>query len=346
MTRKTPFGSEEVITQHISEADIKTYFVGFDFGKYRYDELTALILDVIVDFAFGFHKGILSNSYNRRLLVEAAKSIYGIKTQTPNGEKGIFEEVKKVYVDKDSELPDDTEEKYLKRGEFGEVILHLLLRDFIETVPLISKIHFKDADGITVHGFDAVHIGPSVLNHSERSLYLGESKLYNCGKTGVRELIKDIKNHFKRDFLRREFALISKKQTSFIKPEDYKDKNTFEEYNGFLEEKKQWFKLLDEKNKLQDILDSVTIPLLCTYTSDVFNNHSNEETEDFIEDYEKEINELKTYFDRQLKSMKKKVEEGEPVKTNLNIVLMLFPVPSKKELVKRLHTKLYNQQRS
>ena len=106
----------------------------------------------------------------------------------------------------------DTEEKYLKRGEFGEVILHLLLRDFIETVPLISKIHFKDADGITIHGFDAVHIGPSVLNHSERSLYLGESKLYNCGKTGVRELINDIKNHFKRDFLRREFALISKKQ--------------------------------------------------------------------------------------------------------------------------------------
>ena len=346
MNRETPFGSEEVITQHISEADLKTYFVGFDYGKYRYDELTALILDVIVDFAFGFHKGILSNTYNRRLLVEAAKSIYGIKTQTPNGAKEVFEKVKKMYVDEDSELPDDTEEKYLKRGEFGEVILHLLLRDFIETVPLISKIHFKDADGITVHGFDAVHIGPSVLNHSERSLYLGESKLYNCGKTGVRDLIKDIKNHFKRDVLRREFALISKKQTSFIKPEDYKDKNTFEEYNGFLEEKKQWFKLLDEKNKLQDIFDSVTIPILCTYTSDVFNNHSNEETEEFIEDYEKEINELKTYFDRQLKSMKKKVEEGEPVKTNLNIVLMLFPVPSKKELVKRLHTKLYNQQRS
>jgi hypothetical protein len=90
MNRETPFGSEEVITQHISEADLKTYFVGFDYGKYRYDELTALILDVIVDFAFGFHKGILSNTYNRRLLVEAAKSIYGIKTQTPNGAKEVF----------------------------------------------------------------------------------------------------------------------------------------------------------------------------------------------------------------------------------------------------------------
>ena len=37
-----------------------------------------------------------------------------------------------------------TTEKYKKRGEFGELILHLILRDFFETVPLLSKIYFKD----------------------------------------------------------------------------------------------------------------------------------------------------------------------------------------------------------
>ena len=346
MTNKRPFASEKLITEHISEADLKTYFVGFDFGKYRYDELVDLILDVIVDFAFGFHEGILSE-YNRKMLIEAAKSIYGIKTKVKSDEIEIFLEAKKIYVDQNSDIQDeDIEKKYLKRGEFGEVILHLLLRDFIETVPLISKIYFKDTDGGIVHGFDAVHIGPSVSNQSKRSLYLGESKLYTCGKTGVGELISDIKNHFKRDFLRREFALISKKQTSFIKSENYENKNTLEEYKIYLEEKEQWFKLLDERNKLQDILDSVTIPLLCTYTSNAFNSHDNEETKEFIEDYEKEINELKTYFDKEQKRMKEEVEDGEPVKTNLNIILMLFPVPSKKELVKKLHTKLYHQQRS
>ncbi len=346
MTNKRPFASEKVITEHISEADLKTYFVGFDFGKYRYDELVDLILDVIVDFAFGFHEGILLE-YNRRMLIEAAKSIYGIKTKVKSDEIEIFLEAKKIYVDQNSDIQDeDIEKKYLKRGEFGEVILHLLLRDFIETVPLISKIYFKDTDGGTVHGFDAVHIGPSVSNQSKISLYLGESKLYNYGKTGVRELISDIKNHFKRDFLRREFALISKKQTSFIKSDDYEDKNTLEEYKRFLEKKERCFHLLDKKNKLQDILDSVTIPLLCTYTSNAFNSHDNEETKEFIEEYEKEINELKTYFDKELKRMKEEVEDGAPVKTNLNIILMLFPVPSKKELVKRLHTKLYHQQRS
>jgi hypothetical protein len=36
------------------------------------------------------------------------------------------------------------QDKDLARGEFGELILHLLLRDFHDTVPLLSKIYFKD----------------------------------------------------------------------------------------------------------------------------------------------------------------------------------------------------------
>ncbi|MDY6857698.1 MAG: DUF1837 domain-containing protein, partial [Thermodesulfobacteriota bacterium] len=347
MSEKNPFGSDKVIIQHISKADLKTYFVGFDFGEYRYDKLVDLILDVIVDFAFGFHKGILSENYNRRILIEAAKSIYGIKKKTESGEVELFLEAKKIFVDRDSDIEDeDTDNKYLKRGEFGELILHLLLRDFIVTVPLISKIFFKDTDGATVHGFDAVHIGPSVSNPSKRSLYLGESKLYNCGKTGVTELIGDIENHFKKDFLRREFALISKKQDSFLSLFDNKDKNSCEEYKEFLKEKEKWFKQLDEHNKLQDILDSVTIPLLCTYTSEIFSKHTDEETEEFIEDYECEIEGLKEHFDKKVKNISGVTEQGEPIITNLNIILMLFPVPSKKELVKRLHTRLHNQQGS
>ena len=39
----TPFGSEKVITQHISDTDLKTYFVGFDINDdgqrvYRWDD--------------------------------------------------------------------------------------------------------------------------------------------------------------------------------------------------------------------------------------------------------------------------------------------------------------------
>jgi hypothetical protein len=213
----TPFGSEKVITQRISDADLKTYFVGFDIDDkglkiYRWKPLINCLQSVIPEFAFGYHQGTeTSNTELLNKVSEAAKSIYKIKE---------FEEVKKIYLS-NSEIEDDDEEKrYLKRGEFGELILHLLLRDFHDTIPLLSKIHFKDTDGSPAHGFDAIHIQPKT-----KTLWLGESKLYVDGKKGMKALIKDINDHFKGDYLRREFALVSKK----LKP-----------YNN-IPEKEYWF---------------------------------------------------------------------------------------------------------
>ena len=341
------FNSQNVITEHISNADLKAYFVGFDIGKYRYDHLTEYILDALVDFSYGYHTGILKN-YDRRIIIEAAKSIYNISNKS--GGK-VFENAKKTYVDDNSEYADDIEDKFLKRGEFGELILHLILRDFIQTVPLISKVHLKDSDGMTVHGFDAIHIGNCVQDMSKRSLFLGESKLYKDGKKGVSALVKDIEEHFKNDFLNREFILIGKKSSTYKKIDEGFDRNTLAEYKSFLKEKDHWFQELDKvqkgKSKMQDLFNSITIPLLCTYDSMVFENHTDENTNDFKLEYETEIDNLKNDFDKKLKQLKEKyVNSGELISTNLNIVLMLFPVPSKKELVKKLHEKLYHQQNS
>ncbi|QQS59646.1 DUF1837 domain-containing protein [Candidatus Peregrinibacteria bacterium] len=347
MNQSSVFNSTNVISEHISNADLRAYCVGFDIGKYRYDHLVDYLLDVLVDFSFGYHTGILKN-YDRRKLIEAAKSIYKI---TVNSDRKIFEEAKKKYVDEDSEYEDEIADSYLKRGEFGEIILHLILRDFIKTVPLISKIHLKDSDGITVHGFDAIHIGNCIKDSSNKSLYLGESKLYKDGESGIKALIGDIEEHFKNDFLRREFILIGKKSDNFYKIENYEDQNTKNEYEQFLKEKDFWFSELDKiqtgKGKMEDLFKSVTIPLLCTYTSKVFENNTDENTEEFKKEYETEINNLKESFDKKIEELKKSYENsGEPISTNLNVILMLFPVPSKKELVKRLHTKLFHQQNS
>lgn len=341
------FNSQNVITEHISNADLKAYFVGFDLNVFRYDHLVEYILDVLVDFSFGYHTGILKK-YDRRKLVESAKSIYRISDNT---EKKVFEEAKKKYVDEDSEYEDDVADKYLKRGEFGEIILHLILRDFIKTVPLISKIHLKDSDGMTVHGFDAVHVGNCIDDSSKKSLYLGESKLYKDGAKGVKALIGDIEEHFKKDFLNREFVLIGKKADSFHKMEEYSDESTKDEYSKFLQEKDYWFSEIDKlqtgQGKMQDLFKSITIPLLCTYTSKVFEDNNDETTDKFKNEYETEITVLKNTFDQELEKIKNKYKDsGELISTDLNVILMLFPVPSKKELVKRLHTKLYHQQNS
>jgi len=320
------FGSEKIIRLRKESRDLNLYYAGFDLGYYRYEELADIILDAIVDFAYGFHKGVLENSYNRKILRDSAKSIYKINE---------FKEVKKIYLDENDEIKDDIEDKYLRRGEFGELILHLLLRDFQNSVPLLSKIYLKDSYGHAVHGFDSVHIAPDINNPQELSFWFGESKLYNDGKAGVKALVKDIEEHFNRDYLRDEFALISKKKESYISLEQFKDLNKKEEYEAFLKLKDEWYEKLDSANKLEDILRSVTIPMLCTYSSETFNKHNNETTQEFLDDLKSEIQIIKKYFDDNLKV---------PINTSLNIILFLFPVPSKKELVKLLHTKLSHMQ--
>lgn len=304
----TPFGSEKVITEKISESELKTYFVGFDIDDedntyYQLKDLVDLLVDVIPEFAFGFHEG---SSWRTpkviKLTREAAKSIYKIKE---------FEETKKIYQSGDWIADDDPRKQYLRRGEFGELILHLLLRDFHRTIPLLSKIYFKDAYGSTVHGFDAVHFHPDA-----KTLWLGESKLYINGKNGVKALIADIKEHFKRDYLRDEFAIISKK----IKPYDN------------IVEKQRCLEIMDEHTKLMTLCESVTLPLLCTYTSDLFTIFDDETSGEFITAYKKEVRELKKYFD---------LNNDHPLKTKLNIILFLFPVQCKNKLVKELHERLH-----
>jgi len=304
----TPFGSEKVITEQISESELKTYLVGFDIDDednryYQLENLVNLLVDVIPEFAFGHHEGsLIKTSEIIKLTREAAKSIYKIKE---------FEETKKIYESGNWIADDDPRKEYLRRGEFGELILHLLLRDFHGTVPLLSKIYFKDAYGSTIHGFDAVHIHPEA-----KTLWLGESKLYvNC-KNGIKALISDIKNHFKRDYLRDEFAIISKK----IKP-----------YENIVE-KERWLKIIDEHTKLITLCQSVSIPLLCTYTSDLFTRFDDETSADFISAYENEVRELKNYFD---------LNNDHPLKTKLNIILLLFPVKCKNNLVKKMHERLH-----
>ncbi len=320
------FGSEKIIKFQQENDDLNIYYAGFDLGSFRYSELIDHLRRAIVDFAYGFHDGILEDRYNVDILKESAKSLYTIKE---------FEDVRKIYLDDESSIDDCIEDKYLKRGEFGELILHLLLRDFHDSIPLLSKIYLKDSYGHAVYGFDSVHVAPDINNPSKFSLWFGESKLYHSGKAGVKALTKDIEEHFNADYLRSEFALISKKKESFIALDKFKDMNKQQEYEEFLKLKDEWFDKLSKTNKLEDILSSVTIPMLCTYSSDTFNKFSNEQLQEFKNELNKEVLSLKKHFDDSLNIS---------IPTSLNIILFLFPVPSKKELVKQLHTRLSHMQ--
>lgn len=345
------FGLRTILDERINESNLKAYCVRFDFGLCQIEAFVEILLDALVDYAYGFHTGILEQ-YDRRVLKEAAKSLYKIQG---------FVDAQKLYLENKSVLEMSEEEKsedqkqyedqIQKKGEFGELLLHTYLRDYFNTTPLLSKIFLKDTDGFTVHGFDAIHIGNDLIDKSKDSLYLGESKIYfrssgNSGTCGVKDLAKDIESHFKKDFLYREFALVAKKQHNFLPLTDYSDKNTISKYQAFLGQKDQWIETLRKvsqmKMSLSTLLDSVTIPLLCTYESELFKNFSNIYGDEFKNEYEREVRSLQEVFNNQIKKIKS--ECGEPIRTNLNIILILLPIPSKKDLVTLLHKKIWAQQ--
>ena len=278
MTR--PFKSENVIKEQISIDGLRAYHIGFDQKKFRLQPLVDIIRSVIPEFALGYHAGtsIPMNEVVERLK-EAAETVY---------------------------LTD----KYKTRGEFGELILHLLLRDFHNTIPLISKIYFEDAYDVPAHGFDGVQIS---INGEEKKLWLGESKLYKSGKNGVKDLTDDIRNHVKGDYLRREFTLISRKLPENIPDIEY------------------WRSLMDKHQKLDVIFSSIVIPMVCTYSSSLFSTHNNE-TEKYFRDFENEIMELFKYFNKHKPD------------TDVDIILLLLPVPDKDELNAELDKRLKHMQ--
>ena len=101
-----------------------------------------------------------------------------------------------------------TTEKYKKRGEFGELLLHALIREVFNSQPAISKLYFKTSTNETVKGFDAVHV---VANDDGLELWLGEVKFYEDIHQAIYAVIPELQSHTDGDWLRREFILIDSK---------------------------------------------------------------------------------------------------------------------------------------
>lgn len=305
------FDKRNVILLRIDESDLNSFLIDTDIGddgisRYMLEEFAKVVIDVIPEYVFAQYRNEEISSLNAvDKLREAAHSIYKIKE---------FDLMRCYYVLGDLQAKQELDKSSFKnRGEFGELILHLLLRDFKGTIPLVSKVYFKDSSGVPAHGFDIVHISPN-----EKVLWLGESKFYSDGKQGIRELLIDLENHFKKEFLDEQFIIIKKNLECNEIPQ-----------------RQQWICELSNCNKLGDKLNMINIPMLCTYENDIYEKFDDLKEQDAVDYHELNVRELKKYFDD---------KNAHPLKSRLNVILFLFPVKNKKELITLLHEKLWHMQ--
>lgn len=186
----------------MSDMDDKTHCfyisISFDLGDngeiyQKIDDWSEDIFDDITNFVLGKSKALeLVQDSPRKAHREGRRLLYNI------------DEVKSAneyYLSKQYSKEDD---RYLNRGEFGELILYHLLDRKLNKPQLISKLYFKDSFNAVVHGFDAVH-----YDTQNNDLWLGESQFYKDKNSALRELAKDLSNHFNVNFFNQEFTIIS-----------------------------------------------------------------------------------------------------------------------------------------
>jgi hypothetical protein len=253
---------------------------GYEQGKFRNDELADYLFDWLPEFALKYSELEEFNSVTAmRLVKQAAKVVY-------------------------------TTDKYQKRGEFGELLLHALLRQVFDSEPAISKIYYKSANNETVKGFDAVHI---VENGDALELWLGEVKFYKNANTAVADITKEIVDHTEQRYLRDEFVLIGTK----LDPR-WKHCDKVKE-------------LINRRKSLDEVFARICIPALVTYESGCVASHTKVCTE-FKDELKAEMAEIAAKF-------------GAAKLPDIRIHLFLVPLHEKETLVKLLHSKLEGMQR-
>lgn len=253
-------------------APATAWCAGYENGEWRDRQLAEHLIEWLPEFALRYSEWNGIRHHNAvRMFAKAAQSIY-LST------------------------------KYKSRGEFGEVLLHAMIRQRFKTIPAISKYYYKDSNNDTVKGFDAVHV---VENEGELELWLGEAKFYEKLTDAIAAITAELEEHTQRDYLRNEFAAIT---------------NKIDDSSPFAEKLK---KLIDKNTSLDEIFARTCIPLLITYDSDAVGKNKA-----VCATYDAEF---KAEVEKNYRALLGKIP-GLPAELRLQV--LLFPLKSKQNLIK------------
>lgn len=205
----------------------------------------------------------------------------------------------RIYKTADTEL----------RGEIGELLLHIILRKFLNSERAISRIYFKDAANDTVKGFDAAHIVEVPTadgSDGGLELWLGESKFFKNSSQAIGAVLDELELHLDTQYLRSEFAAISDKIESGWKHAD------------------RVKALLRQEVSLDQVFERVVIPVFITFNSDVTGRHTRSN--------EAYIDEVSAQMRQEWEAFRRRFEKR-TMPREVKIQLILLPMATKKDLL-------------
>lgn len=310
-------GSTGVFVLKIDEDDVNTILLNTDidetgFLQYVYDNFADTFSENILEYAFAYAE--IPRNQITRMQREAARSLMKLY------------EVQKLHEYLINDIPESDWDKdflkwYRRKGVFGEIVLHMLLKEFKNIIPLISKMYFKDSFSQEAKGFDAVHV-----SEDGSTLWLGETKFYKNWETkgkvigGIEELVGDLKKHFTKNYFNEQFVVIKRGlKSQYAHPQ-----------------REKWLQILNRPIVLKDVFQYIRIPLLCIYEDsiasqylkvidDVLKNEAIIEHTMTVRDYYNLLNDS-------------------PHKEQLQTLLILMPIEAKNKLIKYMLEKIWHMQ--
>ena len=254
--------------------------VGYELGDWRHEQFADHVLDWLPEFALSWHEAVNLRAGNaRRLLRRAAKLVYAT-------------------------------DNYTSRGEFGELFLHIAIRQVFKTIPAVSKVYFKDAENDIVKGFDCVHV---VARDARLELWLGEAKFHANISDAIHAACKSLRSHLTADYLRKEMAAIRNKIA-----------------DGW-PHARRLKRLTSEQTSLDDVFDALVIPVLLTYESKA------------VQDHDRICGDYVTAFRREVLAYYARFAEKNPL-PDLQVHLFLIPLEDKQRLQEALDRRLRHWQ--
>ncbi|WP_454773699.1 HamA C-terminal domain-containing protein [Janthinobacterium tructae] len=258
---------------------------GYESGSWRNDQLADHAMEWLPEFALNYSELMsISHSNAIRMAKKAARLVY----QTG---------------------------KYGNRGEFGELFLHIAIRQVFDTIPAVSKIYYKSAVNETVKGFDAVHV---VRGAAGLELWIGETKFYTAVSRAITDVCKEIIDHLRVDYLKNEFLLIQNKI----------DSNWPEE--------KALRSLLNPNVTLDSVFKKVCIPVLLTYESKAVSGNFQTDQK-YLDEVEIEIRKA---YDKLRTDLGASYKTAYGVEIPVTIHVILIPLANKKSLIATLDKRL------
>jgi len=191
-----------------------------------------------------------------------------------------------------------------KKGDYGELLLFLLLEVFYPTRKLVTKVRLRSSLGDEIKGFDCAHF--SIDKNNEICLWLGEAKFHKDFSTAIFQAVKSINEHISDKSIKDELSILEGNNCEI----DEDTRGIIEDYlNSGISLDKMKFKF----------------PILLTYDSPVVNSHESVCAK-FIDDLKKELENKYLSIDKKTLI----------IKPNIELHFIIFPLKAVADIKKEL----------